>query len=86
MMNDIMYAPVGTKVTYLDENGYDYDRRYAIDCGLIKGQQYTLESVDVGSWSSTVYVEEFPDKGFNTVMFESAEYKTPTNEWMAEYL
>jgi hypothetical protein len=84
-VNDILYAPKGTKLTYLDENGYDCDRKYAKGCGLIKGQQYTLYYVDVGSFSSDVYVEEFPDKPFNTVMFE-AEYETPTNAWMGQYL
>lgn len=37
--------------------------------GLNAGQIYHLKMMDVGSWVTTVYLEEKPDVGFNSVMF-----------------
>lgn len=58
----------GTKVRYMDRNGYDADRRYAREF-LIPGNVYTVAHIEVHSSSSNVALEEVPDKRFNTVMF-----------------
>ena len=34
------------------------------------GKTYTVEDVEIYSWYTLVYLKEFPDKGFNSVMFE----------------
>ena len=63
-----IYAKLGTSIKYLGVNGYDSDREYAnkylsVDC------VYTVKQTNVGNWSSSVELLEFPDKLFNTVMF-----------------
>lgn len=60
--------PKGRKVIYINENGYDSDREYA-NKHLKQGAIYTIEEIWVGGSSSTVELEEFPNKQFNTVMF-----------------
>ena len=37
------------------------------------GKTYTVEDVEVYSWYTLVYLKEFPDKGFNSVIFEEIE-------------
>ena len=65
-------APKGQKVRYLDEHGYESDlitaRRY-----LVKDNEYTVEKTDVGSWRTSVYLQEYPDIPFNSVHFEELE-------------
>lgn len=34
------------------------------------GEVYTVDNVEVGGYSSTVALKEFPDKSFNTVFFK----------------
>ena len=86
MYTDLFFAPVGSKVTYLDENGYDRDKEYARDTGLKKGEVYTLSGMEIGGSHATLWLEEFPGKSFNTVMFKVKPYPTTTNKWMAPYL
>ena len=86
MYTDLFFAPAGTKVVYLDENGYDSDKEYAHRAGLQKGKMYTLSGMEIGGSHSTLWLEEFPDKSFNTVMFKVEPYPTTTNKWMAPYL
>jgi len=70
-----IYAGRGSKVVYLDENGYDSDRKWARECGLVKGQIYTVFGIDVHSSSSSVLLEEIGEhhKYFNTVMFQDLD-------------
>ena len=39
------------------------------------GKIYTLEDLDVHSWHTIVYVEEFPGVEFNSVAFEEIQEK-----------
>lgn len=63
-----IYAPKGTKVKYINRNGYDLHREWA-NKFLNENQVYTVDFTDVGGWKTYVYLEEVPDKGFNSVMF-----------------
>lgn len=65
-------APHGRKVKYLDKNGWNSNKTYARDKGLIKNQIYTVKEVYVGHSSSDVELLEVDGK-FNTVMFEDVE-------------
>jgi hypothetical protein len=62
-------SPLGRKVVYLNENGWDGNREYA-NKYFAKGQVLTVKEIYVGRSSSEVEFVEFPDKKFNTVMFE----------------
>lgn len=37
------------------------------------GKEYTLEDIIVHSWHTIVYIEEFPDMEFNSVVFEEID-------------
>ena len=37
------------------------------------GEEYTLEDVEVHSWHTIIYLEEFPNVKFNSVAFEEIE-------------
>lgn len=37
------------------------------------GKEYTVEDVDVHDWYTLVYLEEFPNVEFNSVIFEEME-------------
>lgn len=62
-------SPKGRKVRFLDENGWDSDLERARKF-FNKGDILTVEEIHVGRSSSEVIFQEFPDKMFNTVMFE----------------
>lgn len=49
------------------------------------GKEYTLEYVDVGSWRSSVYLKEFKDKPFNSVMFEGKDGYDFMENYLYEY-
>lgn len=68
-----IYAKEGDKVVFLNENGYDHEPEYARECGLVEGETYTVECTEVGGWRTEVYLQEFPGKSFNSVMFRDAE-------------
>lgn len=82
---DLLYAPPGTKVRYLDENGYDSDKVNAKHLGLVKGCLYTLVKINIGSFCSNIYLQEFPQYPFNSVMFESMPYEEEYTVWMNEF-
>lgn len=63
-----IYAEPGSKVRYLNQNGYDTDRELANKI-LNTEQIYEVEYVKVGSWYSTVKLK-YIEPMFNTVMFE----------------
>ncbi len=69
LLNNCGFHRKGTKLRYLGENGYDSDRFYAEKQGLIKDETYTLKKTSVGSWSSSIYLEEV-EGSFNSVMFK----------------
>lgn len=83
--DDVLFAPIGTKMKFLNKCGLQGDREYALKIGLEEGKEYTLSYIDVHSSMSYVYLEEFPRNGFNSVMF-SCEYDEPYDEWMKDYL
>ena len=64
-----IYAKRGSKVKFTGQGGLGSDRLFARTY-LCVGQEYTVELVDVGNWSSVVILKEIPGKRFNTVMFE----------------
>lgn len=37
------------------------------------GQTYTVDFIEVDSWVTYVYLKEFPDKHFNSVLFEEID-------------
>jgi len=39
-------------------------------CGLVEGEEYTLESVEVHKWHTKYYLVEFPGKKFNSAAFK----------------
>ena len=59
---------VGQYITFLGRNGYDTELQHAKDV-LELGQRYRVDRIEVGNWSSTVRLVEFPECWFNTVMF-----------------
>lgn len=64
-----IYAKRGNKVKFTGHGGLASDKLFA-STYLCVGQEYTVESVNVGNWSSAVILKEIPGKSFNTVMFE----------------
>ena len=75
VIQDIQYPmldindPTGTKVIFDRPNsGWEYDKVYTKD-NLTIGETYTVNYIDVGSFTSYVNLKEHPDKTFNTVCF-----------------
>ena len=67
-------AEKGHRVTVTEQsikNGYDYDKEKA-EKFLKVGKVYTLESMEVHNWSSTVKLQEVPNQEFNSVNFVDA--------------
>ena len=62
------FIPRGSRVTYLSENGHDYDREYIENHGIKPGDTLTVASCKVGNWNSSYTFEEIPGS-HNTVMF-----------------
>ena len=72
MMN--IYAKDGDWVVVTKEsieNGTIADKEHAKK-NLRVGQIYTVHRTEVASWSSRVYLKEFPLTSFNTVNFKDA--------------
>lgn len=65
-----IYAKEGTKVRYTGKNGYDSQIEHA-NKYLTIGEIYTVYYTDVSGFSTTVYLKEVPNKGFNSVHFEN---------------
>lgn len=85
MNDDLFYAPIGTKVKFLNRSGYDHEPKDAVALGLAAGVEYTLSHLEIGSSSSSIYLEEFPSRAFNSVMFECLPYTHETSVWMDEF-
>lgn len=76
---DIMSKP-GTKVKFLNRNGWDHERDGASEF-LNTHDTYTVKYIRIGGWTSYVQLTEFPTKSFNTVMFENVgEYEVYTDD------
>jgi hypothetical protein len=65
-----IYAIPGSKVVFLNKNGYEFQRDYANACGLEEGGVYIVRGTNVGQSSTLVYLEGFTT-GFNSVMFDN---------------
>jgi hypothetical protein len=63
-----IWSAEGEKVTFLGKNGHDWEQVDAKKY-LVAGQEYTVDWVEVGGWTSYVQLKEFPDETFNSVMF-----------------
>lgn len=57
----------GSWVRFTGGGGYDMESAHAM---LIKGEEYKVESIETGCWSSVVYLKNVHG-AFNTVMFEN---------------
>lgn len=68
-----IYAKRGDRVTYLDKNGYDHDRKQAAKAGITLGRILTVDFTDPGNCHTDVVFQEFPGERFNSVMFEDTE-------------
>lgn len=64
-----LLSPPGTKVQYMDCNGWDGDVEYCRKAGLIKDQIYEVSEIDVGASTSRVRLKGFENWQFNTVCF-----------------
>jgi hypothetical protein len=62
------FYPRGTKVRFINENGYDEPRQWALE-KLGTEKSYTVKWCHIGGWSSSYEFEEV-DGSFNHVMFE----------------
>lgn len=63
-----IYSSAGTKVRFLNKNGYDNERETAakvFDTTTI----YTVKNIEVHSSVSYVTLEEYPERSYNSVMF-----------------
>jgi len=67
-----IYAVNGHKVRFLGKNGYDYELEQAMKV-LEVNKEYTVERTEVHDWSTTVYLIEVPNVGFNSVQFEDVK-------------
>lgn len=67
-----IYSKEDTKVRYTGKGGYDSDKAFA-DRFLIVGNVYTVQFTDVGGFHTDVYLKQFPNEAFNSVMFENCE-------------
>lgn len=65
----------GDKVRFLNENGLDAERVHASRV-LDSATAYTVKSLNIGGFSSTVELDEVPGR-FNTVMFANIDERPP---------
>lgn len=68
-----IYAPRGTKVRFI--GCIDAQQNWGGPYGdhnkfLVVDKVYTIDYIIVKSWSTKVYLEEFPVVSFNSVCFE----------------
>lgn len=70
VMSMNIYAKNGTKVRFVPgNNGYESENKDAREI-LELDAIYTVDYTDVSGWSTAVILEEFPNKRFNSVLFE----------------
>ena len=58
----------GTKVKFLNRNGYDHHLKRAQEAGMKEGDEFTIKITHIGDWSSDHEFEEIEGR-YNTVMF-----------------
>ena len=63
-----IFSPKGTRVRYTGKGGYETQRKKA-DEYLDVDAIYLVERTKVGGFHTDVYLQEFPDISFNSVMF-----------------
>ena len=67
-----IYTKRGSKVKFVDFSDGERDRRkFAQENGLVENQIYEVLYVERGHFHSSVYLKEFSEKGFNTIMFHN---------------
>lgn len=67
-----VHAKSGDKVVYLDEGGHEFQRVSARKI-LKKYHVYTVDRTDVSDFHTDLFLKEFPDELFNSVMFDDYE-------------
>lgn len=69
-----IYAPKGTKVQFIgcDKGQQQWGGNDAAT-KLVAGETYEVESTEVHSSYTNVYLKEFPGKRFNSVCFKQVE-------------
>lgn len=68
-----IYSKPGTKIVYDNlTDGYEWNRKHC-DKYLEAGKEYTVCHIDIGNFSSEIYLKEFLNISFNTVMFSNVE-------------
>ena len=67
-------ANEGEQVVFTAQGGYEIEKVFACSAGLILNQTYTVQAVAVSSFSSKVYLKEFPYTAFNTCLFEDVNH------------
>ena len=71
-MMDI-HSPKGTKVVYLggaDNSSINWGSHDDPRGVLLEGHTYTVDRTEVHTWHTKVYLQEFPNKHFNSVWFD----------------
>lgn len=58
------------KAVFKDQHGYESDLERARAVGMKKGEEFTVISVDMGRFSTSIKFEEYPNEVFNSVMFD----------------
>lgn len=74
-----LFTPKGHKVKVTKEtanNGYESQKEQVAKL-LELEKEYTVDRTDVNDFSSTVYLQEFPNEPFNTVNFENVTEVNP---------
>ncbi|MCH6198612.1 hypothetical protein MMU07_03405 [Aquiflexum sp. LQ15W] len=67
-----IYTPPGQKVRYINRHGHDSEREFA-NLHLQEGAVYTLLRSKLFKFRTEIYLEEFPEMPFNSVMFENVK-------------
>jgi hypothetical protein len=73
----------GDLVKFLNENGYTYDLVSARE-HFIKGALLTIQTVEIGDWSTSYEFKELPGHWFNSVMF-AWPAKIDRTDWVPTY-
>lgn len=68
-----IYSEIGSKVIFaFPENGLQGDIDIAKKY-LVLNNEYTIEEINVGSWSTDVCLKEIPGVSFNSCLFTNYE-------------
>lgn len=64
-----IHAKPGHKVVFAGVNGSTSDL-YHGGVHLKVGEVYTVDDINIGNWSTYVYLKEIPEQAFNSVLFK----------------